>query len=413
MAPPSLPLSRSNASPPRWANVLLLAVTVLFLVSHVLPSGGWALGLLRAASEAALVGGLADWFAVVALFRRPLGLPIPHTAVIPSNKDRIGDSLGAFVEQNFLDPDLIAGRLMRAEPARRVGLWLARADNARWLADRVADAVAIALRGLQDRELKAFVGASLQREMQAFSLAPLIGRAFRLLVESDRHQDLIDEILERSAQSLIENEGTVLNVVESKSAWWVPKQIDRRVAGALTRGLIDLLQDLKQRDHELRVRAEKSFAHLIDDLERDPALNARIVEWTTSWTGRPEFERFAERLWTGLRERLERDLATERSAIRDGLSEVLTSLGRSIATDRGMQAKFDEKVTSAAKTLLVPWRHEIGAFISEVVKSWDARTITERLESAVGRDLQYIRINGTLVGALVGCVLFALSHFMS
>ena len=412
MAQSSLPLSRSSASPPRWANVLLLAVAVLFLASHMLPGGGWALGLLRAASEAALVGGLADWFAVVALFRRPLGLPIPHTAVIPSNKDRIGDSLGAFVEQNFLDPDLIAGRLIRAEPARRVGLWLAHADNARWLADRVADAVAIALRGLQDRELKAFVGTSLQREMQGFSLAPLIGRALRLLVESDRHQDLIDEILERATETLVTNEDTVLNVVESKSAWWVPKQVDRRVAGALTRGLIDLLRDLKQRDHELRVRAEQSFAHLIDDLERDPALNARIVEWTTSWTGRPEFERFAERLWTGLRERLEHDLATERSAIRNGISEVLTSLGRSIATDRAMQAKFDEKVTSAAKTLLVPWRHEIGAFISEVVKSWDARTITERLESAVGRDLQYIRINGTLVGALVGCVLFALSHLM-
>ncbi len=403
---------QGRVSPLNGASLLLLFVAVLFVVARLLPGEHVGLGLLRAATEAALVGGLADWFAVVALFRHPLGLPIPHTAVIPSNKDRIGENLGTFVEQNFLDPDLIAERLARAEPSRRIGEWLSVRDNAAWLAERAVDAIAIALRSLQDRELKKFVGTALQREFQSISLSPLIGRALRVFMESDRHHQLFDTIVEETRTYLTNNHPTVLRAVETRTAWWVPKQVDREIAGAVSRGLIDLLRDLKEPDHEIRLRFEKSFLAFVDELEHDPQTAQRVAAWAADWLARPEFERFADGLWAALRMRLERDLASETSVMRGGFTEALQSLGRSFCRDDVMRARFDEKLTGAAKTLLVPWRRQIGTFMADVVKGWDARTITERLESAVGRDLQYIRINGTLVGALVGCILFALSHLV-
>jgi uncharacterized membrane-anchored protein YjiN (DUF445 family) len=390
------------------ATLLLLIMAGLFVIFRLLPGGTYWIGLARAGTEAALVGGLADWFAVVALFRHPLGIPIPHTAVIPRNKNRIGKNLGEFVERNFLDPNLIGDRLKAAEPSAHLGRWLATPANADWLAERFAGSLPMMLDALHDRALRSFISDALKRQLSGFDMAPLLGRGLRLLRDNDVHHELFDRFLAGARVYVTERRDTVLAIVAEKTAWWVPRQVDRRVAEALVDGVIDLLDDLKGRDHEVRHQFEAAFAKLLDDLEHNPETRARIAQWQRDLMNRPEIERYLEQLWQSLHDYLERDLALPDSLVRGGLSQALQSLGTALQRDEAIRARLDERLVTGARSLVVPWRRQIGQFIADVVASWDGQTVSNRLEGAVGRDLQYIRINGTLVGALVGCVLYVM-----
>jgi len=381
----------------------------LYVLTRLLPGDTFWLGLFRAGTEAALIGGLADWFAVVALFRHPLGLPIPHTAVIPRNKDRIAVSLGQFVEQNFLDPDLIGDRVQRAEPARRLAQWLADPAKAHWLADRLCQMMPMAFGALRDRDLRLFAGRALEQQLAEIDAAKILGRGLGLLRASEQHQHLFDEILRQARVYLEENRETVLRLVEDRSRWWVPRQADRRLASVLTQGLIDLLGDLGQRDHRVRHQFDLALLTLIGKLEADADTRALVERKKKEWLALPEVQGYAAQLLEGVQRGLERDLADPQSRIRSGLAQALVSLGAHLERDEEMRRRLDDRAVAAARALVLPWRHEIGGFIAEVVKGWDSKTIAERLEGAVGRDLQYIRINGTLVGALVGCGLYALS----
>lgn len=403
-------MARDRRSRQLLATGLLVAVAGLFVLARLLPGESYWLSLFRAGTEAALIGGLADWFAVVALFRPPLGLPIPHTAVIPNNKDRIADSLGQFVETNFLDPDLIGDRLQRAEPSRRLAAWLADPAKAAWLAERLCQMLPLFLGALRDRELRHFAGQALQQQLAEIDAAKLLGRGLGLLRASDQHQHLFDEILRQARRYLEDNRDTVLGLVEGKSAWWVPRQVDRRLAVALTQGVIELLGDLGQRDHRVRKQFDRALLELIGKLEADPETRALIERTKTEWLGRPEVKGYAAQILDGLQRGLERDLTRPHSQIRNGLTQALISLGSHLARDESMRQRLDERLVAGARAVVLPWRHQIGDFIAEVVKGWDSETVVTRLEGSVGRDLQYIRINGTLVGALVGCLLFVLAH---
>ena len=396
---------------PGWSATLLLIVMAgLFVVFRLVPDDGTWIGLARAGSEAALVGGLADWFAVVALFRHPLGIPIPHTAVIPRNKNRIGRNLGEFVERNFLDPDLIGNRLTRAEPSRHLGRWLAQRENADWLAERLAVGLPMLLDALHDRALREFFADALHRQMERFDTAPALGRVLRMLRDNDIHHDLFDRFLTGARSYLASNRETVLDIVARKSAWWVPRRVDRRVSEVLVDGVVDLLDDLKGRDHQVRRQFDEAYLALLDRLENDPLTRARVASWQRDLLSGPEVERYLEQLWQSLHDHLERDLASPTSLVRDGLSQALRSLGTALERDDKMRARLDERLVAGATSLVVPWRHQIGGFIADVVASWDGQTVADRLEEAVGRDLQYIRINGTLVGALVGCGLYVIAE---
>jgi uncharacterized membrane-anchored protein YjiN (DUF445 family) len=393
------------------ATVLLFAVAVLFVIAHLVPNDAFWLELLRAGSEAALVGGLADWFAVVALFRHPLGIPIPHTAVIPSNKNRIAESLGTFVENNFLDPELIAERLHRSRPARRLAAWLRADDNARWVSTRLAETLPLLLGTFGDREVRKFLGDALKRGAAGTNMAPIVGEILATLRDSDRHQLLFDHMLAGAGDYLRDQRGQVLRVVEAKSAWWVPRKVDRKVAEALADGVIELLDDLGDRNHLARRRFDGAVADLIERLKHNPELAALVSQWFANLLKDEPLEAFLQRFLAEMLDRIRSDLTRHDSSIVGSVTAVLISLAAALERDESMCQRLDEKIVAGARSLLVPWRHQIGAFISDVVKSWDSETITERLESAVGRDLQYIRINGTLVGALVGCLLYLLVHF--
>jgi uncharacterized membrane-anchored protein YjiN (DUF445 family) len=388
------------------ASALLLVVAGLFVIGRLLPSEGIWVGLLRAGTEAALVGGLADWFAVVALFRRPLGLPIPHTAVIPSNKNRIAESLGQFVERNFLDPELIAGRLRATRPAGRLAAWLRDADNARWIATRLGESLPMMLSALGDREVRRFMREALKQEAARIDLAPLLGQVLQLLRDSDQHQRLFDHMVASAHDYLAERRHKVLELVEAKSSWWVPRTVDRHVAEKLADGFIELLRDLADREHPARQRFDTAVADFIRRLERDPELARRVSAWRDRLLEDERVEAYLQRLVLELDQRVRADLERPDSSLVSAMSHAIVSLGATLERDQAMCMRLDERLFAAARSLVIPWRRQIGRFIADVVRSWDSETITERLESAVGRDLQYIRVNGTLVGAIVGCALY-------
>jgi uncharacterized membrane-anchored protein YjiN (DUF445 family) len=395
----------------RSATLLLIVMAaVMVAVSQIEDPGFWA-QLARAGSEAALVGGLADWFAVTALFRHPLGLPIPHTSVVARNKDRIGHGLGAFVEEHILDPTLILGRLRTAQLARRIGLWLSRRRNAARAADQIAAVVPFLMNGLSDRQVQDFLRRVFS-QMGKVELAPLLGTVLQLLREGGRHQELFDRGLAAARDYLLANEATIYRMVEDRSSWWVPSRIDRRVAQAILHGIADLLSDMARRDHDVRRKFDAAVEGLIGDLRQSPDVAARVAAIRDQILGSAEMQAYLAALWNELKAAVTDDQNNPASGFRRALADSLRSFGVTLARDPAARAWLDQWFETLARSAISPFRMEIGRFIADVVRGWEAQTIAERIESAVGRDLQYIRINGTIVGAVVGCGLFLIARFV-
>jgi len=373
---------------------------------------GFWIDLLRAGTEAALVGGLADWFAVTALFRRPLGLPIPHTAVIPRNKDRIGQGLGRFIERNFLEPKLVAARLREAGVSRRIGLWLSEKENADLVADRLVVVLAFVFRSLNDQKMARLMQVMLRRRLGETELAPALSALVDVLRRDGMHQQLFDTMLDAVARYLAAHKQQIHLIVEERSDWWVPKRVDRRVAEAITAGLEDYLQSLRNRDHAARASFDAAIARLVDDLRRSPAYRARVNALRDRLLETPQLSDYTAALWQSLRGGLEEELAEPHSRLRQALAGLLRSLGGAVADDPEVQARMDRRIEEVTVALVEPWRRDIGQFVADVVRGWETDTVVERVELAVGRDLQYIRVNGTLVGAVVGCLLFLATEYL-
>lgn len=394
----------------RIATGLLLLMAALFLAARFIPDPGFWAQLLEAGAEAALVGGLADWFAVTALFRQPLGLPIPHTAIIPRNKARIGEGLGRFVEQHFLAPELVSERLRRIDFAEHAAAWLAKPENAHRLSHRAAAAVPYVMTLLQDRELQDFFRRTLNRQIEQVNLAPVAGRLLRILTESDQHQVVFDQALRLARDFVRRHEERIYEIVADRSQWWVPSSVDRAIAARIIRGVLELLEELEQHDHEARRGFRGAIEELIHNLEHSTVHQARVEEIKRQLLSSPTVQAYLGSLWERLRVLVEDDVNSPSSRLHDGIAMALQSFALHLPQDEGLRQRINRRVEKLVIEFVVPWRTEIGNFIAEVVRSWDTRTVTERVELAVGRDLQYIRINGTLVGALVGCTLFLLTH---
>ncbi|HWG78450.1 MAG TPA: DUF445 domain-containing protein [Stellaceae bacterium] len=393
------------------ATLLLLAAAAVFFATHLVRQPDFWILLLRAGSEAAVVGGLDDWFAVTALFRHPLGLPIPRTAIVPKSKDRIGEGLGDFVERNFLAPEIIAAKLREIEPARRVAEWLAVPDNARRVAEQLATVLPYAVRSLDDAEVRAFVLRSFGEQLREIDLAPVMGRVIALVTASGQYDVVFDRLLDGAQAMVAANEERIYAMVAERSRWWIPKQIDQRIARAVLESIAELLGELRLPGSGAREELRRAVAALADDLVASPEQRRRFNEAKDRLLDQPEVQGWLARIWDDLRRIVVDDLASPVSRTREAVYTGILSFGRALAADRPMQARLEaafEQVALAA----VPWRGQIGALIADVVRSWDARTVSERLELAIGSDLQYIRMTGTLVGACVGCALYLVSYYL-
>ena len=394
----------------RWiATVLLIFVFIVLVASSLALVHYPALGWLRAFAEAATVGAVADWFAVVALFRHPLGLPMAHTAIIPRNKDRIGRSLGQFVERNFLTPENIVKKLAQARIAERLAAWLSQPANSELAAQRACAAIPALLEALEDEDMWRLLDHALTPQLERLDAARLAGRVMALLSAEGRHQKLLDAALKMIERWVSANREMLIAKFGEVSRY-TPQFIDQYIVDRLIAGAADVLQQVANDPaHELRVKFDVATLRFIDDLQHSERYRAQAEAIKHELLVHFKEKQSYRTLWRIGREKIVEDLGRDRSIIRAQLADVLLALGGALAKDLTLQRKLDVWIARAVEVLAVRNRHEISLLIEEIVRGWDARDMADKAELEIGRDLQYIRINGMVVGGLVGVVLYALS----
>jgi uncharacterized membrane-anchored protein YjiN (DUF445 family) len=391
------------------ATALLGAMAVLFIATTLASQPGFWILLVRATAEAALVGGLADWFAVTALFRQPLGLPIPHTAILPKNKDRIGEGLAIFIERNFLTPEIVKAKLRTIDPTRLVADWLSAPANADAVARRLVRLLPHLISAVDDRNFREFVGEWLGRHLAEIELAPLLGRAVAVLTANGFHEILLDRLLDFGGQFLEEREEQLFAAAGAqRRRWWIPKTVNRQIAKAITAGVKELLSKLREPGAPARRNLLEKLERLAAELTTSPVYRTRVEQAKLRLLEDEVIKAWLGSIWSDAKQVLLTDLASPQSRAHQALAAAILSLGRHLLADGAMRKRVDRTIEAMALEA-VPWRAGLAQFITEVVRQWDTASFTSRLELVVGGDLQYIRITGTLVGGFVGCLLYLLS----
>jgi uncharacterized membrane-anchored protein YjiN (DUF445 family) len=384
---------------------------VLFIVARVLESRFAWLAIVRATAEASMVGGLADWFAVTALFRHPLGIPIPHTAIVPARKDRVGRTLGAFVQRNFLTRDVIEHRLRAAQVGKRLAEWLADPVNARTIARSAASAMSSGAQMLRDEDVQEVLDRSLAKRVRSMHLAPLLGKVLAVMTEDNRHQEVLDEVIELASRTVNDNSDLIRERIEKETPWWIPSAVDdkifKRVLGAIQRLLTELSADPY---HPLRGRFDNSLHEFVDKLNTSPDFAAKVDAWKEEFLDNEAARKFSASIWQEGKEALARYVANPESKAPGVIEESLTKFGQKALDDPDLLAKMDEFAVDVAVFLVARYQDEVADLIASTVSSWDPELTSRRVELAIGRDLQFIRINGTLVGGLAGLLIYLISN---
>jgi len=407
-------LSRFNPAQPGTqgmkvvATGLLVVMAAVFAVTRALqPLYPW-LGYVKSFAEAAMVGGLADWFAVTALFRHPLGLPIPHTAIIPRNKDRIGEALANFLKENFLVPAVVARRMQRLDVAAAAGRFLQtpagegtriRAGASRLIAD--------IFESLDDERLGGLVKGAISSRLRSMEISPLLGHALASAINEDRHVPMLEAAIRWTARALDANEQLIRDMVHKKANWVLKiAGLDEKLADAIIDGLRKLTVEMSTDPaHPVRVKIEEALAQLANDLQARPETRERVEAIKEQLLDNKSVSLWLDTLWQRGREAIIRAARNPDAVLAGKLGEILKSMGGTIEKDARIRAAINQFARRAVVGMAASYGGSIVKLVSETIRSWDAQTVTNRLEAAVGRDLQYIRINGTLVGGLVGLIL--------
>ncbi|MEU9972415.1 DUF445 domain-containing protein [Streptomyces sp. NPDC051014] len=395
------------------ATGLLLFVALVYVLAKWASgagAGSWA-DYVAAAAEAGMVGALADWFAVTALFRHPLGLPIPHTAIIPTKKDQLGVSLGEFVGENFLSRDVVRQRLRAVGIASRLGAWLAEPKNA----DRVTAELATALRGaltvLRDSDVQAVVGEAITRRADAQEIAPGIGKMLDRVVADGGHRRVVDLVVGRAHDWLELHADSVMDAVQGGAPGWTPRFVDRKVGERVYKELLRFCTEMRDMpSHPARGALDRFLADFANDLQSDTETRARVERLKGEVLGRGEVQDLIASAWTAVRSMIVSAAEDERSELRLRVRASLISLGARMAGEAKVQDKVDSWVEGAAVHVVSTYRKEITSLITDTVAGWDAEHTTRKIEAHIGRDLQFIRINGTVVGSLAGVLIFTVSR---
>lgn len=395
------------------ATGLLLFVAVVYVLAEWAShrgAGAWA-GYVAAAAEAGMVGALADWFAVTALFRYPLGLRIPHTAIIPNKKDQLGVSLGDFVGENFLSEDVVRGRLRAVGIGSRLGAWLAVPEHA----DRVTAELSAALRGaltvLRDSDVQAVVGEAVTRRANAQEIAPGMGKMLEKVVADGGHKKAVDVVVTRAHDWLVLHGDYVMDAVHGGAPGWTPRFVDRKVGERVYKELLRFITEMRDMPtHPARGALDRFLADFASDLQSDTDTRARVERLKGEVLGRDEVQDLIASAWTAVRSMIVSAAEDERSELRLRVRASLLSLGARMAADPRMQGKVDGWLESAAVYVVTTYRKEITSLITDTVASWDPEHTTRKIEANIGRDLQFIRINGTVVGSLAGLVIYTVAR---
>ncbi|WOF42215.1 DUF445 domain-containing protein [Sphingopyxis indica] len=387
------------------ATGLLVVMAAIFITAKNFQDVHPAVGFVRAFAEAAMVGGLADWFAVTALFRHPMGLPIPHTAIIPRNKDRIGDTLARFLLTNFLLPRLIARKMQDVDIAGAVGKFLSQpAEGGGRLKLGASRVIADALGALDQKRLGGMVKSAIADRLRELDLAPLLGQALQAALAEGRHQPLLDAAVQWGSKTLDLNEHLIHQMVHDNSNAIVRfTGLDESIANRIVKGLAKLLADMAaEPDHPIRLRVEEGMAKLALDLQENPEVQAKVARVQAELLDNPAVKRWLDGLWEQGRSALLRAARDPDTMLAGRLGELITQFGTMLGEDRGIKRTLNRYARRAVVGVVDSYGETALRLVSDTIRGWDAKTITDRLENAVGADLQYIRINGTLVGGLVG-----------
>lgn len=399
----------------------IIATAMLFAMAAIFVGARWmgpvhpSMGYVQAFAEAAMVGGLADWFAVTALFRHPLGIPIPHTAIIPRNKDRIGDALAMFLRGNFLTPRVVARRMGRLDIAGAVGRFLTQPqDMAGRLRLGASRLVADLLDALDHERLGGMAKSALVQRLSALNLAPLLGQALEAAMRDGRHTPVLNAMIGWAGKMLEGNEALIRQMVHDRAGKilrWTG--LDETLANAILDGLLRLIAEMEaDAEHPLRLKAQEGLESLAHRLQHDPALQARVAHIRDEIVANPAMQHWIDGLWEQARHALLRAARDPQAALAGRLGEALHHMGANLQGDLRLRATINRFTRRAVVGMTASYGDSIVKLVSETIRGWDARTVTERLEASVGRDLQYIRINGTLVGGLVGITLHAIDSWM-
>ncbi|HMH82821.1 MAG TPA: DUF445 domain-containing protein [Gemmatimonadales bacterium] len=395
----------------RRATGLLALAAAVFAAASILEREYPWLGYVRATAEASLVGGLADWFAVTALFRHPLGLPIPHTAIVATRKERIGRILGTFVQNHFLSCDVVTVNLRAVRPAERAARWLSDPEHSRRIARQIAGGLAKTLEALPDEDARELVRQVVSARVRATRVAPALGRTLALVLEGDHHQGFLNEAVRLAAQAIADSREYIRERVRAESPWWVPGVVDEKIYQRIIEVTEQLLRAIgADPAHPLRAAFDSALRDFVDRLQHSPDVIAKAEAMKEEWLADPSVAELSSRLWEATRQAIVSYATRADGAVPGPLERGLSEFGAALLANDALLTEIDDLVVDLAATVVERYRQEIGNLIAQTVAGWDPEATSRRFELAVGRDLQFVRINGTLVGGLVGLVIYTLWH---
>ncbi|WP_410606055.1 DUF445 domain-containing protein [Amycolatopsis sp. lyj-90] len=393
----------------------LLGATVIFLLTSWAEAAGWPgwVGYVRAAAEAGMVGALADWFAVTALFRHPLGIKIPHTAIIPNKKDALGSSLGDFVGSNFLSESVIREKLSRVEVSKRLGGWLSQPQNAERVTSELATVVRAAVKVLRDEDVQAIMEQAVVKRIVDKPWGPPLGKILEGVFADGAHHKLVDLMCDRAYEWVRDNHTTMLRVVSDRAPSWSPKFVDEMLADKVYGEVLSFVWAVKTDvNHPMRLAVDKFLGEFALDLQTNPEVMARAEQVKSQMLGHDEVQKLIGSAWATAKDMLLTAAEDPSSELRRRVRTGLEALGERLVSDDHIRSKVDNWVEGAAAYLVTNYSREITGIITDTVERWDAEETSRKIELQVGRDLQFIRINGTVVGALAGLVIYTVAQLL-
>lgn len=394
----------------RLATGLLLLMTTVYVATRIFHGDFVWLGFLEATAEAAMVGALADWFAVTALFRHPLGLKIPHTAIIPNRKDQIADQFGIFVQQNFLSEAVISQKIRSMALSRRVADWIVQRENARAIAEQVTAGLAGVVRVMNDEDVQTMIERKVEQRIRTTSFAPMIGELLTFITSGRRQQELFDATVKIGLYLLEDSDDDIRDTVKRETPWWFPNSVDKAIYFRIVRSVSKMLYEM-QHDiyHPARVKLVQMVNGFLDDLKHSPDIQDKEIALKEDILKEPAVRDFTVSLWTDIKRALLDQSEHPDAELKQAIEDSVISFGRSIQEDPLLAEKIDGWADDSARYLIRTYGHEVADLIASTIENWDPEATSERIEIQIGKDLQFIRINGTVVGGLAGLTIHTLS----
>lgn len=397
-----------------FATGLFVLMAIVFIITTILQKTNdshW-IGYVRAFSEAAMVGALADWFAVTALFRHPLGLPIPHTNLIENSKQRLGDNLGSFVVSNFLSPQNIRPYIQKIKISNFVGEWLGKEKNQEVLIKNLSDIVLDILNKLDDSEVSQFISKKVSEMTDNIKLNAILGNGINYLLDKKDHQKIITNLSKQIKDYIIENDEMIQDRVKKGSYSFIPSFVDNKIAEKIASGLSDFFKEVEEDpEHEIRGLITKKIYEFSTELKDDPKWEDEFKTIKNDLLKNDKLNEYSIDIWISIKNTLTKELQEDQSSLKNYLSKNLNEFSQNLKTDENLQNKIDHWVRVTAYKYILKNTHQFGNLISSTVGNWQGKELSEKLELEVGKDLQFIRVNGTLVGGLVGLIIYTISHF--